>query len=94
MAAPIIKLRMMYTVTLPQTALKQVHLLYITTDVFLITKPCILVIFFYLFICDAWLTAKQDILQITLRAIQWHMPINVGSIIIICLHATGASETK
>lgn len=37
MTAPIIELKMMYTITLPQTALKQVHLLYITVDIFLIT---------------------------------------------------------
>lgn len=44
MTAPIIKLKTMYTITLPQTALKQVHLLYIIVDVFLITQSFFFII--------------------------------------------------
>ena len=50
MTAPIIKLKAMYMITLPQMTLKQVHLLYIAVDVFLIPPSCVVGLFCYLLI--------------------------------------------
>lgn len=91
MTAPIIKLRTMYTITLPQTVVKQVHLLYIIADVFLIAKPCILAIFYiclFAMHCEMWYFANN------ITENQTALPINVVNIVIICGHTIGALEVK